>query len=1336
MGKSWLTRGLVIIALLFCCQMSARAGQNSAATVHIDLDTTTAGTQTTRVAAVNDTFDVDVVINGAVNLKTFNLVVTFPEAILEIQDAGVTEGDFLSKNGAGTFFTKDVSTAGKAEVTCVVLGTITDEQAADGDGVLAHLSFKALSTQQADLAFSTSGSDTQLLRDNNGDIDDPVALGNANGAIVNPQPTTLAFLTSPGNSSAESNLAPNPRVAVQNDLGNTVTSSTALITVAIKTGTGAAGATLSGTTAVNAANGVATFADLSIDTKGEDYQLTATSAGLTPADSNTFDVGAGSATKLAFIAQPEGPYQAGQPINAIPEVAVQDASGNTVTSSSAEITIQIGTNPGGGTLSGTTVRSAANGVASFPGLSIDKKGNGYTLRVTSTGLTSADSDAFDVTHGSATKLDFITSPSDTAAMGVLSPDPQVAVQDASGNTVTDSNAPVTVEIKAGTGTAGATLSGTATVNAVNGVATFNDLKINRAGDNYQLTAGSAGLLDADSQTFDITAEPALTIEKSDDADPVDPNDTVVYTITYGNAGLADAHNTVIVETLPADLIYVSSAGGGVYNDTAKTITWTIGTQNAEDVNDTVTFTATVANSDSILEGGTITNSDLTIDCDEKPPKEQTTPETTDVNDIKAPETSGHIPEPNSIQVLRDTIIQVHITDGGSGVEYDGGTVTIQIEGDLVYDGANETSPGVYDSNSAHPGQTVRGVCRRTGTAADYTFVFQPSTLFDYEQKVDVTVNAADEAGNVMPEETYHFYTVMRSFGRNIKVNSDTGALVQNRPATATDSAGNIWVVWDQTTVAGDTDIYIGQLEVGAYAFGASMPVVSNPNSQSSPAIAIDGSDVIYATWQERNPADPNSNWNIFFSTSTTADPNTWTAPVQIDPNDANQLLPAIAIDGTGKMYVVWEDERAGNNKDIWVASSTNGTTWTPTQITTHASDQTEPAIVINHNVACVGWTDARNTSTDLYGAASEHAWEIDEVVTTTSDQSSPALAADPCEVVHCLWVDNATGGYDDIFYDMGELPLTGTSIIDEPNTVQSHPDIAVTGTDNSTKVFACWEDYRNVVNNNGDTDIYFAESGSDFGTNILVNDDTGANTQTDPAIGTDKNGNPYIVWVDDGNGNNDIYYAGATSLGPPLATEDVNAVIGGTVADSNSNVSVDIEPNSVPSDVTVEIRRIYNLPETPSGGFGVPYDFGPSGLEFDPPATITIRHAAGECPGYSVWRVYWYDSSILPPASPWRQDGISDVEHLTSLDDPNLPADKHAIRFKSTHFTPFGQGGSRDGDGDGGRGWGGGGAGCSMSPHGQGSVAGFMLPYAAFIIVLLAVSCVDARRRRNKCDSQ
>ena len=55
----------------------------------------------------------------------------------------------------------------------------------------------------------------------------------------------------------------------------------------------------------------------------------------------------------------------------------------------ASITVAIGTNPGGGTLSGTTTVAAVSGVATFSTLSINAAGAGYTLNAASGALTGA-----------------------------------------------------------------------------------------------------------------------------------------------------------------------------------------------------------------------------------------------------------------------------------------------------------------------------------------------------------------------------------------------------------------------------------------------------------------------------------------------------------------------------------------------------------------------------------------------------------------------------------------------------------------------------------------------------------------------------------------------------------------------------------------------------------------------------------------------------------------------------------------------------------------------------------------------------------------------------------
>src|SRR3989442_1044986 len=103
----------------------------------------------------------------------------------------------------------------------------------------------------------------------------------------------------------------------------------------------------------------------------------------------------GAATKLAFTGQPTN-VAAAQPITPAVQVAVQDAVGNRVPGATDAVTVALGLNPSGGTLGGTVTVKAAQGIATFADLRIDRPGSGYLL-ASAAGLSGATSTAFAVT---------------------------------------------------------------------------------------------------------------------------------------------------------------------------------------------------------------------------------------------------------------------------------------------------------------------------------------------------------------------------------------------------------------------------------------------------------------------------------------------------------------------------------------------------------------------------------------------------------------------------------------------------------------------------------------------------------------------------------------------------------------------------------------------------------------------------------------------------------------------------------------------------------------------------------------------------------------------------
>lgn len=104
----------------------------------------------------------------------------------------------------------------------------------------------------------------------------------------------------------------------------------------------------------------------------------------------------------------------------------------------------------------------------------------------------------------ATALSFSVQPSTARAGQPISPAVQVSAVDAQGNTITSFTGVVSISIgRNGALLVPGRLSGTTSVNAVAGVATFSNLSIDQIGNGYTLVAAASGLSGAESQPFNV-----------------------------------------------------------------------------------------------------------------------------------------------------------------------------------------------------------------------------------------------------------------------------------------------------------------------------------------------------------------------------------------------------------------------------------------------------------------------------------------------------------------------------------------------------------------------------------------------------------------------------------------------------------------------------------------------------------------------------------------------------------------------------------------------------------------------------------------------------------------
>ena len=156
-----------------------------------------------------------------------------------------------------------------------------------------------------------------------------------------------------------------------------------------------------------------------------------------------------------------------------------------------------------------------------------------------------------------TQLIFTVHPVTTAPGATITPAVQVAAQDGAGNTLASFTAPIAVAL--GSNAAGGALSGTRTVNAVAGVTTFADLRIDRPGSGYTLVASATGPAAATSAAFSITPGPAVRL-----AITTQPSDTARSGVALSQQPaiqLLDAAGNAVSQAGATVEVTIASGGG-------------------------------------------------------------------------------------------------------------------------------------------------------------------------------------------------------------------------------------------------------------------------------------------------------------------------------------------------------------------------------------------------------------------------------------------------------------------------------------------------------------------------------------------------------------------------------------------------------------------------------------------------------------------------------------------------------------------------------------------------------------------------------------------------------
>ena len=351
----------------------------------------------------------------------------------------------------------------------------------------------AISATPAGMSFSTStgalsGTPTSVA----GATAYTITVTNASGSAtatftltVSPGAATKAMMTTqPEGAMSGSTFTTQPVVRVTDSSGNTVTTSTAVVTVTKASGSG----TLSGTLTATAVAGIATFTNLVITGTG-DHVLTFTPDSLTAVNSETLTVGLPAQATLSITSLTTNTKT--HPYSQALSITTSGGSGAGAT------TFAIAS---GGTATGCTF-SNSTATATITATTVGTCLIQATKAADATYSSATSATAtFTFQFGAASAAAITTQPAGAVNGSAFTTQPVVRVTDSGGNTITSFTGNVVASIASGSGT----LSGTTTVAAVAGVATFTNLVITGA-DAFTLTFTPASLTAVTSSTLTIVA---------------------------------------------------------------------------------------------------------------------------------------------------------------------------------------------------------------------------------------------------------------------------------------------------------------------------------------------------------------------------------------------------------------------------------------------------------------------------------------------------------------------------------------------------------------------------------------------------------------------------------------------------------------------------------------------------------------------------------------------------------------------------------------------------------------------------------------------------------------
>jgi hypothetical protein len=298
-------------------------------------------------------------------------------------------------------------------------------------------------------------------------------------------------------------------------------------------------------------------------------------------------------------------------------------------------------------------------------------------------------------------------------------------------------------------------------------------------------------------------------------------------------------------------------------------------------------------------------------------------------------------------------------------------------------------------------------------------------------------------------------------------------------------------------------------------------------SSNYPAIAIDASGYLHVVWHDATPGS----YQIYYKRSTDGG-TSWSANQRLTWTSYDSFAPDIAADSLGGVHVIWHDYSPGNAEVYYKRSTDGGASWLPNQRLTWTSTASElPAIAVDGvDRIHVIWGDCMPGNLDLYykrsltGGAN---WTPTQRLTWNSGNSSyPGIACSPAGHLHVVWSDYTPGNCE-IYYIAASNGGTTWSSPRRLTWNSGRSDYPAIVAHASGLLHVVWWDETPVP-----AEIYYKNSpdgGASWTPAKRLTWTPGASYR--PAIKLGFSGQLHLVWDDIADSNQEIFYKKSTDEG-------------------------------------------------------------------------------------------------------------------------------------------------------------------------------------------------------------